>query len=198
MEISRRQFLKGTSAALVGGLALSSLGIDIKSARVYAGNLLNDNKLRNTTLTTSICAYCGGGCGILVSSENNNLINIEGDPEHPINRGTLCSKAQSLYQLRTVNGKVNPRRLTQVLYRAPNSTNWEAKSWDWALEEIAKRIKNTRDNNWIEKDTDGTPVNRTEAIAHFGGAAHDNEECYLLTKMDRSLGLVYIEHQARI
>jgi formate dehydrogenase major subunit len=146
----------------------------------------------------SICAYCAGGCGILVAAEGDNLSGIEGYADHPINRGALCSKAQSLYQLRTVNGKDNPRRLTKVLYRAPNSTAWEEKSWDWALEEIAKRTKKTRDENWLEKDKDGVPVNRTEAIAQLGGSAHDNEECYLISKMNRALGMVYTETQARI
>ena len=148
--------------------------------------------------TVSICAYCAGGCGILVSAEGDNLMSIEGYPDHPINRGALCSKAQSLYQIRTVNGKTNPRRLNKVLYRAPNSTSWEEKTWDWALDEIAKKIKQTRDANWIEKDKDGTLVNRTEAIAQVGGSALDNEECYLITKMNRALGMVYTETQARI
>ncbi len=125
-------------------------------------------------------------------------MSIEGDPEHPINRGALCSKAQSLYQMRTVGDEDNPRRLKTVLYRPPNSAAWEEKSWDWALTEIARRVKKTRDESWIGKDKDGVVVNRTEAIAHLGGAAHDNEECYALVKMNRALGLVYLEHQARI
>jgi formate dehydrogenase major subunit len=88
--------------------------------------------------------------------------------------------------------------MTKVLYRAPNSTDWEEKSWDWALAEIAKRIKKTRDASFIEKDKDGVTVNRTEAIAQIGGSAHDNEEAYLISKMNRGLGLVYTETQARI
>jgi len=147
---------------------------------------------------TSICAYCAGGCGIVVSSDGERLVGIEGDPDHPVNRGSLCSKAQSLYQIRTVDGKVNPKRLTKVQYRAPNSEKWEEKSWDWAMDEIAKRIKKTRDANFIEKDKDGITVNRTEAIAQLGGSAHDNEEAYLISKMNRGLGLVYTETQARI
>jgi len=147
---------------------------------------------------TSICAYCAGGCGILVSADGENISSIEGDPDHPINRGALCSKAQSLYQIRTVDGKLNPKRMTKVLYRAPNATEWEEKTWDWALDEIAKRIKKTRDGSFIEKDKDGVTVNRTEAIAQLGGSAHDNEEAYLISKMNRGLGLVYTETQARI
>ncbi|MBN2187275.1 MAG: hypothetical protein JW732_07505, partial [Dehalococcoidia bacterium] len=86
----------------------------------------------------------------------------------------------------------------KVQYRAPGSARWEEKSWDWAITEIAKRIKNTRDSSWVEKDKAGDTVNRTEAIGCMGGASLDNEECYLLVKLMRSLGLVYIEHQARI
>ena len=147
---------------------------------------------------TSICAYCAGGCGILVATEGDQLVSIEGDPDHPINRGALCSKAQSLFQMRTVDGKLNPRRLTSVLYRAPNSSAWEEKTWDWALSAIAARVKKTRDGAFVEKDKDGITVNRTEAIAQLGGSACDNEEAYLISKMNRGLGLVYTETQARI
>jgi formate dehydrogenase major subunit len=147
---------------------------------------------------TSICAYCAGGCGILVASEGDRLVSIEGDADHPINRGALCSKAQSLFQMRTVDGKLNPRRLTSVLYRAPNSSVWEEKTWDWALTEIAARVKKTRDASFVERDKDGITVNRTEAIAQLGGSACDNEEAYLISKMNRGLGLVYTETQARI
>ena len=135
---------------------------------------------------------------ISLATDGSNVVNLEGNPDHPINRGALCSKAQSLYQIRTVNGKLNPRRLTKVLYRAPNGTAWEEKSWDWALGEIAKRVKKTRDDHWFEVDRDSNRVNRTEAIAQLGGSAHDNEEAYLIAKMNRALGLVYTETQARI
>ncbi len=193
MELSRREFLKSSGAGMGALFALRSLepGIDPAS-----GSRLPLRKKIGETV--SVCAYCAGGCGVLVATEDGNLTGIEGYPDHPINRGALCTKAQSLYQIRTVNGKLNPRRLTKVLYRAPGSTAWEEKSWDWALDEMAKRIKTTRDANWIEKDKDGVPVNRTEAIAQIGGSSYDNEECYLITKMNRALGLVYTETQARL
>ena len=194
MELNRREFLKASGAGVSSLVLLGLLNGDTALAASPKSIPLK----KKVGETVSICAYCAGGCGILVGAEGNNITSIEGYPDHPINRGALCSKAQSLYQIRAVDGKLNPRRLTKVLYRAPNSTAWEEKSWDWALEEIAKRIKQTRDASWIEKDKDGNLVNRTEAIAHFGGAAHDNEECYLLCKMNRALGMVYIEHQARI
>ena len=192
MKLSRRDFLKASGAGLGGVLLLHTLARG--GARASPSTALK----KKIGEKTSICAYCAAGCGILIAADDTGILSIEGDPDHPINRGALCSKAQSLYQIRTVDGKDNPRRLTSVLYRAPNSAVWEEKSWDWALTEIARRIKKTRDASFIEKDKDGITVNRTEAIAQLGGSAHDNEEAYLITKMNRALGLVYTETQARI
>ena len=137
------------------------------------------------------------------------MVNTEGDPDHPISEGTLCSKGASLYQI--IN---NPTRLTKPRYRAPGAAEWKEVEWGWALDEIAKRVKRTRDKTFKttskskikEKDPDGKEievekefvVNRTDGIAHVGSAALDNEECYMLQKLMRSWGLVYIEHQARI
>jgi formate dehydrogenase major subunit len=121
------------------------------------------------------------------------VINIEGDPDHPINLGSLCSKGSALYQLAN-----NDNRITRVMYRAPYSDKWEYKTWDWALNEIAKRVKATRDATFAEKNDKGQVVNRTTQIASVGSAALDNEECWLYQKFLRSVGLVYIEHQARI
>lgn len=187
MNVSRRGFLKaswvaGSSLAL-GGLGWSNAFA--KSPKEY--------KLKYATETTTICPYCGVGCGIIVSSHNGKVINTEGNPDHPINRGSLCSKGSSLYQLAN-----NNRRLTKVMYRAPYSEKWEEKSWEWAFDEIAKRIKATRDASFTEKNEKGQVVNRTTQIASVGSAALDNEECWLYQKMLRSLGLVYVEHQARI
>jgi formate dehydrogenase major subunit len=120
------------------------------------------------------------------------VINIEGDPDHPINRGSLCSKGAALSQIPS-----NERRLTKVRYRAPGSDRWEEKSWSWAIQEIAKRVKATRDATF--QATEGANVvNRTLGIAGLGGAALDNEECYTYSKMARAFGVVYLEHQARI
>ena len=128
----------------------------------------------------------------MVSTKGGKVINIEGDPGHPISEGTLCSKGAAGIQV--VN---NSRRLQKVLYRAPNGKAWEEKSWDWALDRIAARIKETRDKTF-KTSVDGRVVNRTEAMACLGGSALDNEEAYLLVKLMRALGLVYIEHQARL
>jgi formate dehydrogenase major subunit len=148
--------------------------------------------------TPTICPFCAVGCGLIVAAEGNRVVNVEGDPDHPINQGSLCSKGMSLAQLNTVDGEVNPRRLQKVKYRAAGSSQWEEKEWHWAIEEIAKRIKKTRDDHFIATDNEGHTVNRLEAIASLGGAALDNEECSLIVKAMRALGLVYIEHQARI
>ena len=120
-------------------------------------------------------------------------MNVEGDPDHIINRGALDPKSIATRQLST-----SALRLNKVLYRAPYSTTWEEKDWDWAVGELAKRIKTTRDATFRVKNDKGVTVNRCEGIAFLGGAANNNEDCYLAVKLARSLGLVWVEHQARI
>ena len=191
MELSRREFLK-LSGAGAGGMAVFGLMTPkLADAKAPPPKIPLHKKIGETT---TICPYCGVGCGFLVASENGVLVNLEGDPEHPINQGGACAKGGAQYQL----SAHNPLRLRKVRYRAPGASEWEEKSYDWAFQEIAKRIKNTRDSNWIEKDKDGYAVNRTEGIASLGGSSLDNEECYLIAKLMRALGLVYIENQARI
>lgn len=180
--------MQATGAAAAGA-ALTNLGFDLSEVALAAQAL----RIAGAKETTTICCYCSVGCGAIVHTSGDKAINIEGDPDHPISEGTLCSKGQSLYQLAN-----NDLRLNKVKYRAAGAKNWEEKDWDWAMKEIAKRVKATRDATFKEKDEKGITVNRTEAIAQLGGAAHDNEECYLLTKMARALGIVYLEHQARI
>ena len=180
---TRRQFLKGLTTGTVAIGALSQSG---------CAPAIPPLKTRGATATTTVCPFCGVGCGQIVSTRNGNVINIEGDPGHPISEGTLCSKGAAGIQV--VN---NPRRLQKVLYRKPQGTAWEEKTWDWALERIAARVKETRDKTF-QTSMDGRVVNRTEAIACLGGSALDNEEAYLLVKLMRALGLVYVEHQARL
>ena len=192
MELSRREFLKlsgaGAGAATVIGMTKPKTGL---AAEVPQKIPLH----KKIGETTTVCPYCGVGCGFLVgSNEKGELVSYEGDPENPLNQGGACAKGGAGYQL----SAQNPLRLKTVRYRAPGSSKWEDKSWDWALTEIAKKIKNTRDSNWIEKDKDGFDVNRTEAIASLGSASLDNEECYLISKLMRAIGVVYLEHHARI
>ncbi len=149
-------------------------------------------KTDGATQTTTVCPFCGVGCGQVAYTKDGKLLHVEGDPDHPISEGTLCSKGAALSQITN-----NERRLRQVLYRAPGASKFEPRSWEWAFRRIAERVKATRDASFQTR-AGGTTVNRTEAIACLGGAALDNEECYLLVKAMRMLGITYIEHQARI
>lgn len=190
MEVSRRDFLKASGAGVGGVFLFGALNPDVVLARSAKIPPLRKRVGEKST----ICPYDASGCGFLVASVDGRVVNIEGDPDHPINLGAGCSKGASLRQL----SADNPWRLSKVLYRRPGAAEWEEKPWDWALEKIASNIKKTRDATWVEKDDQGLKVNRTDGIASVGGAALDNEECYLLVKMLRALGLVYVEHQARI
>jgi anaerobic selenocysteine-containing dehydrogenase len=183
LKSTRRQFLKGLTTGTVAIGALTQSG---------CGPAIPPLKTRGATQTTTVCPFCGVGCGQVVATREGKVINIEGDPAHPISEGTLCSKGAAGIQV--VN---NSRRLQKVLYRAPGAKGWEEKSWDWTLERIAARVKETRDKSF-KTDVNGIAVNRTEAIACLGGSALDNEEAYLLVKLMRALGLVYVEHQARL
>jgi len=188
VELSRREFLKASGVGVSGAFLLGVLDPNI----ALAGAPREFPLKKKVKETTTICCYCGVGCGAIVTSYEDGIIKIEGDPDHPINEGALCSKGLAMAQVHQVNGKLNPYRLTKPLYRAPNATDWEEKPWDWVIETIARRVKDTRDANWNEKG------GRTEAIASLGGGELDNEECYLLSKMNRALGVVYLEHCARI
>ncbi len=195
MEVTRRKFLTAGSAATAGGL-LGFLGLDLNRTVAYASE--KSAAVRRGRITTTICPYCAVGCGLLVTSEKKKngsraVVHVEGDPDHPINEGTLCPKGAALYQMAN-----NQERLRKVLYRAPGATEFQEKDWSWAARQIAKRIKSTRDATFTERNAEGQTVNRTTAIASVGSAALDNEECWLYQKFLRSIGLVYIEHQARI
>jgi formate dehydrogenase major subunit len=192
MELSRRDFMK-LSGVATGGLFLSAGVTGAALAQVKPFPLH-----KPIGETPTICPFCAVGCGAIVAAQDNRVHNIEGDPDHPINQGSLCSKGMALAQLNTVDGEVNSRRLQKVKYRAPGAAEWEEKPWDWALDQIARRIKDTRDAHFVGTDGEGRTVNRLEAIASLGGAALDNEECSLIVKAMRALGLVFIEHQARI
>jgi formate dehydrogenase major subunit len=184
MPITRRDFLKlsGTTAA----------GAFLGGASFLSGCKKMPDKLAGTKESTTICPYCGVGCGLIVSTREGKVINIEGDPDHPINQGSLCSKGSALYQI-----AVNDRRLDKIRYRKPFATEWEEISWDSAIRMIAARVKKTRDQTFIEKENN-VIVNRAGGLAGMGGAALDNEECYAWSKLARILGISYLEHQARI
>jgi formate dehydrogenase major subunit len=193
MEVSRRDFLKASGAGLGGIIIWRALGSDKKG-------FPKDIPLKKNIIgeTSTICCYCSVGCGAVVATSENLVVNLEGDPDHPINQGSLCPKGQAMLQINNVDGAINPYRLTKPLYRAPGASDFTEISWDDAIERIAARVKETRDRTFIKIDSNGKTVNRTEAIGSFGGGELDNEECYILSKMDRALGLVYIEHCARL
>lgn len=194
MNPTRRQFLKSAAA---GGAAASVLGFDL--APVYAQ--ARELKIARTTETRSTCPYCSVSCGVIIhtfgdKSRNvrGSVVHVEGDPDHPINQGTLCPKGITLK-----HNIVNDRRLTRVRYRAPGSRTWEDRPWDWALDRIARLVKTTRDQTLRVKDDQGRTLNALTSIGVIGGCTDTNEVNYLLVKAFRAgLGVIPIEQQARI
>ncbi len=203
MGVSRRDFLKLTG----GTIALGAAGVSLTPEEAAAKEMAL--RIEGAKQTTTICPYCSVGCSILIHTKDGKVVNVEGDPDSPINEGSLCPKGASLFQMAN-----NETRLTKPLYRAPGATEWKEVEWGWTLDQIARKVKDTRDrtfkatakNKVKEKQPDGKEVevekeltvNRTDGIAHVGSAAMDNEECYLMQKLVRSWGLTWIEHQARI
>jgi formate dehydrogenase major subunit len=191
MKISRRDLFKTTGAA-GAGLALTALGLDVKEVKAAT----KDFKLKGAKEYTSICTFCSCGCGMVCHVKDGKLINLEGDPDHIINEGALCSKGASMGALPN-----SDQRVTTPLYRAAGSDKWQEISWKEAIDKVAGKIKQTRDSHWIatEKvDDKEYAVNRTDAISFLGGAQNPNEECYLMSKMSRMIGTDYVEHQARL
>ena len=193
MEVSRRTFIKTT---IVGGAGLSVFGFSL--APVYAQT--QGLKIACTTETRSTCPYCSVSCGVIIHTLGDKaknvspqVVHVEGDPDHPINRGTLCPKGASLEQ-----EIVNVRRLLKPQVRRPGSTQWADISWDEATSEIARWIKKTRDETFIEKDKNGYTVNRLESMGWIGGCTDTNELNFLAVKTMRSLGVCYLETQARV
>lgn len=192
MDITRRGFLKLTGT--FG--AASALGLNFRPAQAYAAELDKMNRLKMAKQYTTVCCYCSVGCGLICSVDTvtGKVFNIEGDPDHPINEGSLCAKGAGFFDLT----EANKHRLRKVQYRAPYSDTWEEKEWDWAVNRIARLIKDTRDKDFIINNAHGELVNRTEKIAHLGSSNIDNEECWLISMSVRAMGLVYIDHQARV
>lgn len=203
-KVSRRDFLKFTG--LGAAFAAGSVGTLLNAESGHAAEATPAEKLRilGAKESTTICCYCSVGCGGLVSVVDGKMVNFEGDPDHPVNQGGMCSKGIAqfnvvmTYNPETGELEENPNRVTKPRYRAAGSSEWEEITWEKAITEIAKRVKDTRDRTFIEKDDKGVTVNRCEAIANMGGAALDNEECAPLSKFARALGVVFLEHQARI
>jgi len=156
--------------------------------------LAKTSRLRGATVTESVCPYCAVGCGQLIYTKGGRIIDIEGNPESPVNEGTLCPKGANAFQL-----AVNPHRVTHVLYRAPHSDHWEQKPLEWALDQIALRVKAARDADFVATDAQGRRLNSLRSVGTLGGATLDIEENYLVKKLfGGGLGVVSIENQARI
>jgi formate dehydrogenase major subunit len=192
-DFTRRDFMK-VSAAGASALGVSALGFDVAEARTVRLEL----RIQDAKVSHSVCPYCAVGCSLLAYTRSNGngeveLLQIEGDPDSPINEGTLCPKGASSMEL-----AVSRRRFEHPLYRAPGAETWKRVSWDFVLDKLARRIKDARDRTFVAKDDDGNVVNRTEGLAFAGGAAFSNEEGYLTSKLMRGLGLVYLEQQARV
>jgi formate dehydrogenase major subunit len=190
---TRRDFLK---VSTLGGAALTLFGFDLAPA--YAQ--LRQLKIARASETRSTCPYCSVSCGVIIYTIGDKaknvtpqVIHVEGDPDHPINRGTLCPKGASLEQ-----DILNERRLLKPQVRRPGSDHWEDIAWDQAIDEIGHWVKKTRDNTFIEKDAQGRTVNRCESLAWIGGCTDTNEFNYLVVKTMRGLGLTFIENQARV
>ncbi len=192
MNPSRRSFLKVGTGAVVA----SVLGFDLKTAYAQSREL----KIARTTETRSTCPYCSVSCGVIIHTIGDKaknvtaqVVHVEGDPDHPINRGTLCPKGSSLMQ-----DIMNDRRLLKPQVRRPGSDHWEDIAWDQAYSEIARHIKTTRDATFVATDAQGRTVNRCESIAWNGGCTDTNEFNFLAVKTMRSLGLCFLENQARV
>jgi len=186
MGITRRTFIKGL------GSGITALGLsDVIFTRSGWAGAVHPAKTKDAKATTSICSFCAVGCGLIAHTKGGNLVNLEGDPDHPINQGALCSKGQALREI-----VLSPRRLKTVHYRAPGADHWEEKSLEWAMQTLAQRLKATRDAHFTAKTPAGVTVNRAEALAALGGSQFTNEECYLLSKLNRALGFVYMDQQA--
>lgn len=199
MELSRRGFLKAVGAAFA-----TTMAFEMTSASpALAVESSDDWKLVNTEEYTNICCYCAGGCGSLCSVRDGELINVEGDPDHPINQGGLCPKGASMFQLRNIVDPEtheivkNPERVTKPMVRHAGSSEWETITWDEAIEQIARKVKDTRDATFVEAEN-GLTVNYTPGIASLGGSQENSEEEYLILKAMRGLGVIAIDNQARV
>jgi formate dehydrogenase major subunit len=191
MTITRRQFLTASGAAMSGTAigSLLGLGADL-TPKAHAAEEL---RIKNAKVHPSVCPYCAVGCGTLIHTVDGQIVNIEGNPESPVNFGNLCPKGAAIYQLH-----VNPSRLTKVLHRAPGASDWEVWELERAMDRVAELTKKARDETFVELLPNGKLVNSTAAIFSLGGATIDNEWNHIHQKLLRGLGVVAIENQARI
>jgi len=193
MAISRRGFLQGS---ILGGAAISAFGFDVSPVHAQAKTL----KISRTSETRSTCPYCSVSCGVIIHTLGDKaknvkaaVVHVEGDPDHPINRGTLCPKGSTLRE--DIN---NPNRLLTPKVRRPGAKDWEEISWDNAIKGIARHIKDTRDRTFVAKNAKGQTVNRTPGMAMIGGCTDTNEFNWLQWKFITAMGIPYRDSQARV
>ena len=192
-QVTRRDFLK-IGAAGTGAAGLTVLGFDM----AQAVGVQQSFHIAGAQESHSVCPYCAVGCSLVAFTQQNSdgtrrILQIEGDPDSPVNEGRLCPKGATAMQLAT-----SARRVENPMYRAPGSEHWQQISWDQMLDKLAQRVKDSRDATFVATDAAGNTVNRTEGIAFAGGAAFSSEEGYFATKLMRGLGLVHLEQQARV
>jgi formate dehydrogenase major subunit len=191
-EVTRRDFLKvGAASAAVG---ITSLGFDVAAAVQVKQSF----RIEGAKEAHTLCPYCAVGCSILAytkqdASGNTRLLQIEGNPDSPVNEGRLCPKGATSMQLAVSN-----RRVEKPLYRAPGSDKWQEIDWDQMLDRLARHVKESRDATFVTQDSEGRTVNRCEGVAFAGGATFSSEEGYFATKLMRALGVVHLEQQARV
>ena len=186
--LSRRRLLgRGLAGSAVA--AMAALGIDLRPAQARAWTL----RIAEAKQYPSVCPYCAVGCDTMIYAKDGVILDIEGDPNSPINQGTLCPKGAAIYQLH-----VNPNRITEVLYRRPGGTSWETLDLETAMDMVAERVKKARDETFVERTEDGKTLMQSLGIFSLGGATMDNEWNHLQQKLMRGLGIVAIENQARI
>jgi len=188
MSVSRRGFIKllGAGTACLG---LSKLGFDLGPTEAYAAGL----KIEGSKESISVCPFCACCCNVLVHAKDGKIINVEGDPDYPVSGGGLCAKGAAFHALH-----VNKHRIVKPLYRAPGATDWVEKDWSFMLGTIAKRMKDTRDRDFKQKNDKGQVVNRLDTVFELGSALMDNEECAVAVQAMRGLGIYQIDHQARV
>jgi len=195
MNVTRRGFLKLTASG-IGATSVAALGFSPKRALAEVRTF----KLAHSSETRNTCPYCSVGCGVIMyglgdkaKNARTSIFHIEGDPDHPVNRGTLCPKGASL-----IDFIHSPSRVKYVEYRAPGSDHWERKSWDWAIDRIARLVKEDRDKNITLKNAAGVPVNRWLTAGFLAASASSNETGYITVKVLRALGMTALDNQARV
>ncbi len=188
MKLTRRDLLKVAGAG-AGAIALGGLGVNYLMTESYAKDL----KIKGAKEVISICPFCAVSCHFIAHVKSGKVVSTEGDPGYPVSEGALCAKGSTMLSM--INSE---HRILKPLYRAPYSEKWEEKSWSWMIETVARRIKDTRDKNFMVKNAEGQVVNRNDKMFHMGSSQMSNEEASVVVQAMRAMGIMNIDHQARV